>query len=139
MKAIAIFTATEQVGPDVWRQVYHTKEVELPDDFLTPDGVTGLSFVGLSFNNGKADGNDVRAMSGNGKYRILCRCGLVFGYLGNEWMTVDDKEAYEFDSIKEAEAKMESVRDKAKAGYEGFGGQPLELTIVKIEKVCKAT
>ena len=57
MKAIAIYTAPEQVGPDVWRQVYHTKEVELPDDFLTPDGVTGLSFVGLSFNNGKADGD----------------------------------------------------------------------------------
>lgn len=58
MKAIAIFTAPEQVGPDVWRQVYHTKEVELPDDFLTPDGVTGLSFVGLSFNNGKTGGED---------------------------------------------------------------------------------
>ena len=57
MKAIAIFTAAEQVGVEVWRQVYHTKEVELPDDFLTPDGVRGLSFVGLSFNNGKAGEN----------------------------------------------------------------------------------
>ena len=55
MKAVAIFTAAEQVGVEVWRQVYHTKEVELPDDFLTPDGVTGLSFVGLSFNNGKSN------------------------------------------------------------------------------------
>ena len=55
MRAIAIFTAAEQVGVEVCRQVYHTKEVELPDDFLTPDGVTGLSFVGLSFNNGKAN------------------------------------------------------------------------------------
>lgn len=54
MRAVAIFTAAEQVGVEVWRQVYHTKEVELPDDFLTPDGVTGLSFVGLSFHNGKA-------------------------------------------------------------------------------------
>ncbi len=82
-------------------------------------------------------------MSGNGKYRILCRRGMVFGYLykrkgGNEWVTADDKESYKFDSIKEAEAKMESVRVKAKEGYEAFGGTPLELTIVKIEKECKA-
>ena len=83
-------------------------------------------------------------MSDNGQYRILCRRGLLFGLLykpryGNDWVTDDDKEAYKFDTFDEANAKLEEVKNKAKEGIECFGGTPLELTIVKIEKVCKAT
>lgn len=56
MKARAIYTACEQVGPDSFKQVYMTREVELPDDFLTPDGMHGIHFIGLSFENEKIKG-----------------------------------------------------------------------------------
>ena len=61
MKARAIYTVCEQVGADDFKQVYMTREVELPDDFLTPDGMTGIHFIGLSFDNEKKEGgNDGR-------------------------------------------------------------------------------
>jgi hypothetical protein len=56
MKARAIYTACEQVGEEDFKQVYLTREVELPDDFLTPDGMIGIHFIGLSFDNEKVKG-----------------------------------------------------------------------------------
>lgn len=53
MKAIAIYAACEQVGEGTFRDVYETREVELPDDFLEPDGIKALKFIGLSFENGQ--------------------------------------------------------------------------------------
>jgi len=48
MKLRAIYSTAERIGPDDYRQIYKTKEVEVPDDFLTPDGQTSWNFVGFA-------------------------------------------------------------------------------------------
>ena len=82
-------------------------------------------------------------MSGNGKYAIICRRGFTFGYLcptkdGFDWVTPDIEKAYTYGSSKEAEVRVEGLRNEAKS-LPSFEREPLELSIVKIEKVCKAT
>lgn len=56
MKLRAIYSVTEQIGPDDFRQVYKTKEVEVPDDFLTPDGETSWNFVGFALADAHKEG-----------------------------------------------------------------------------------
>lgn len=51
MKARAIYGTYVQVTPDDFAKRLITREVELPDDFLTPDGMKNVEFIGISFDN----------------------------------------------------------------------------------------
>ena len=48
MKARAIYTAAEQVGEDKWVQRYKSKVIDLPDDFMKPDGENYWNFMYLA-------------------------------------------------------------------------------------------
>lgn len=82
-------------------------------------------------------------MSNEGKYVIICRRGFTFGYLcptkdGFDWVTPDIEKAYTYGSSKEAEVRVEGLKNEVKS-LPPFKREPLEIRIVKIEseeKVC---
>lgn len=81
-------------------------------------------------------------MSNEGKYVILCRRGLTFGYLyptkeGVNWVTTDIEKAYHYDSQEAADIMVENVKKEAQSSLL-FERAVLELRIVKIIKEEKA-
>lgn len=81
-------------------------------------------------------------MNAVGKYAILLRRGMTFGFMyqpkGCEyyWVTNDLKEAFQYDKIEEAQSAVDSLK-KATLENERLTGfrsdHPLEIRIVKIE------
>ena len=82
-------------------------------------------------------------MSAEGKYAIICRRGFTFGYLcptkeDFDCVTTDIEKAYTYGSSKEAEVRVEGLKNEAKS-LPPCEREPLEIRIVKIEseeKVC---
>ncbi|MBQ1429480.1 MAG: hypothetical protein IIZ06_07410 [Kiritimatiellae bacterium] len=63
MKVRAIYRTYVQVTPDDFAKRLITREVELPDDFLAPDGMKNVEFVGISFDNDYQKESEARSDS----------------------------------------------------------------------------